>query len=152
MRFVENDEVVRKQVTGLALELFFRAAQEHEEQGVIDHDHVRRQQSFPRLLEKTLRRLPAGFAGANVGLTANLRPDFRVRLDGQIAQGSVSRRPRPFDDARQLRRFRSREQLARLLERAVQPTRTKIILPAFHERRLEFDRQDFLQDRDVLVQ
>ena len=43
------------------------------------------------------------------------------------------------------------EKLVGLLQRALQSPRAKIILPAFHQRRLELDRQDLLQDRDVLV-
>jgi hypothetical protein len=37
------------------------------------------------------------------------------------------------------------------LERALEPARTNIILPAFHERGLEFDRQHLLQNRNVFV-
>ena len=39
-----------------------------------------------------------------------------------------------------------------LLHRALEPARAKIILPAFHERGLELDRENFFHDRDVLVQ
>ena len=35
---------------------------------------------------------------------------------------------------------------------ALEAPRAKVILPSFHERRLELDRQDFPQDRDVLVE
>ena len=51
----------------------------------------------------------------------------------------------------EFRLFRGGEKLVRLLKRALQPARANVILPAFHQRRLELDRQDFLQDRDVLL-
>ena len=70
--------------------------EQHEEQRVIHHDHVRCEQPFARLLEKTARVLSASFRGADVRFAANLRPDFRIRLDRQIAEGTVGRGPRPF--------------------------------------------------------
>src|SRR4029077_19111869 len=75
---VENNEVVRKKETTLALLLFVRGAKEHEEQGVVQHDHVRGEKSFARLLVKAARILPACFLGAKVRFAANLRPNFRV--------------------------------------------------------------------------
>ncbi len=112
VRFVEDDEVVREKISFLALLLFLRAAEEHEKEGVIDHDHVGREQPFARLLKETIRTLAAGFTRADMGLAANLRPDFRIRFDREIAQRSVFCRERPVPDTRQLRRLRSREQFA----------------------------------------
>ena len=85
-------------------------------------------------------------------LAANLRPNFRVRLQRQVAERTILRSPSPFRDADQLRLLGGREKLARLLQRAFEPPRAKIILPALHQRGLELDRQDLLQDRDVLVE
>ena len=152
VRFVENNEIVREQVTALPSDLFLGTAEKHEEERVIDHDRVRGEQSFPGLLEKAAATLTAAFHRADVRLAAHLRPDFRVRLDREIAERSVRGGPRPIRDSRQLSRFRGGEQLAGLLDRALQPAWAKIILPAFHQRRLEFDRQNFLQDRDVLME
>ena len=99
--FVENDEVVREKIAFLALFLFLRAAQEHEKERVIKHDDVGCEQASSRLLEETARILPARFRRADVRFAANLRPDFRVRLDRQIAQRAVARRPRPIGQPRQ---------------------------------------------------
>ena len=148
---IENDEIIREKVTTLALLLFLRRAEKHEEQSVIDDDHIRREQAFARLLEKTIRTLAAGLAGADVRLTANLGPDFRIRFHREIAQRSILRRARPFRDARQFRRLRRGEEFAGLLQRALEPARAKVILPPLHQRSLELDRQNLLQDRDVLV-
>ena len=96
VRFVEDDEVVREKITALAFLLLFRAAEEHEEQRVIDDDDVRREQSFARLLEETIARLAAGLGRADVRFAANLRPDFRVRLERQIAERAVLRSSAPI--------------------------------------------------------
>src|SRR5205823_12748742 len=86
VRFVENNEVVWKKKTTLPPFLFLRATKQHKEQRVIENNHVRGQQSFPRLLIEAARILSAGFLSAEVSFTANLRPNFRIRLDVQIAQ------------------------------------------------------------------
>ena len=150
--FVENDEIIREKITALAFLLFLGTAEQHEEERVIDDDHVRGEQSLARLLKETFGRLAAGLGRADVGLAANLRPDFRVGLDRQIAERSVLRGPRPIGDALQLSLLRGGKKLVRLLQGALETPRAKIILPAFHERGLELDRQNFLQDRNVLVE
>jgi hypothetical protein len=38
------------------------------------------------------------------------------------------------------------------LQRPLEPPGAKIILPAFHQRRLKLDGQDLLENRDVLVE
>ena len=81
VRFVEDQEVVREKITFLAFLLFLRAAEKHEEQSVIDHHQVRREETFPRLLEKAARILSAGFGRADVGFAANLSPDFGIGLN-----------------------------------------------------------------------
>ena len=99
MGFVENDEVIWKKKTALATLLFGRAAKKHEKQSVIEHDQVGRKQSLPRLLIKTARILSAGFLGADVRFAANLRPNFWIGLDRQIAERAVARFTRPFRDS-----------------------------------------------------
>src|SRR5438046_10146543 len=101
MGLIENDEVVWKKKTALAFLLFGRAAQEHEEQGVIEDNHVGREQSLPGLLVKTARILSAGLLSADVRFAANLRPHFRVGLDRQITERTVAGRARPFRNARE---------------------------------------------------
>ena len=48
VRFIKNDEVVRKKKTAFASLLFGRRAEQHKEQGVIEHNHVGREQSLAR--------------------------------------------------------------------------------------------------------
>ena len=81
VRFVEYDEVIREQKTALTFFLLLGIAKKHEEQSVIEHDHIRREQFLARLLIKTARILAASFLGADVRFTANLRPHFRIRFD-----------------------------------------------------------------------
>src|SRR5205814_5596832 len=76
VRFVEDHEVVWEKVTALPPELLFRAAEQHEEQRVVNDDHVGGEQSFAGLLKKAASALAAGFHGADVRLAANLRPNF----------------------------------------------------------------------------
>ncbi len=44
------------------------------------------------------------------------------------------------------------EEFVRALDRALETARTKVILPPFHQRSLELDRENFFHDRNVLVQ
>ena len=152
VRFVEDQEVVREKITFLAFLLFFQSAEEHEEQRVIDHHHVGREQPPARLLEETTRILSAGLGRADVRFAANLCPDLWIGLNRQIAQGAVDRRARPVGEPGEIGLLGRVEKFVRTLHRALQAARTKIILPAFHERGLELDRENFFHDRDVLVQ
>ena len=81
VRFIENNEVIRKQKTALTFFLLLGIAKEHEEQSVIKHDHVCREQFLACLLIKTARILAASFLGADVRFAANLRPHFRIGLN-----------------------------------------------------------------------
>src|SRR6267142_4545006 len=132
MGFVENDEVVWKKITAFPLCLLVRTSQKHEEQCVIDDNHVRREKPFPRLLVKAIR-LSATFRRTNMLLAANLHPNLWVWLECQIAERTVAGRARPFREFRQLILLRPGEKLVLLLEGAFQPPRAEIILPPFHE-------------------
>ena len=152
VRFVEDQEVVREKVAFIAFLLLFQSAEQHEEQGVINHHHVGREQPPARLLEETTRILSAGLRGADVRFAANLCPDLWIGLERQIAQRAVDRCARPVGEPGEIALLGRVEKFVRTLHRALQPARTKIILPAFHECGLELDRQNLFHDRDVLVQ
>ena len=143
MCFIENDEVVWKKIAAFPFFLLIWPSQKHEEQRVVDNDHVRCQQPFTRLLIKAVR-LPATFRRADVRFAANLCPNFRVRFNRQIAERTVTGRTRPLGESVQLILLRPGEKFILLLKRAVQSSRTKIILPSFHESRFEFNRQNLL--------
>ena len=149
---VQDQKIVREKKTALSFFLFFRAAQQNEEQRVIDHQHVRGQQPFPRLLIKASGTLAAGLGRADVAFAANLAPDFWVGFDGQVAQRTVPGCSRPFRDPVQLVQLRAGEKFIGLLKRALQAARTKIILASLHQGRIKLDRQNLFQDRDILVQ
>ena len=142
VRLVENNEIVWKQKTALALCLLFRVAQQYEEQRVIHHDQVRGEKALASLLVKTVRVLTTGFLGAEVRFAADLVPDFRIGLYREITQRTVAGRAGPFCEPGQFILFRTGEKLIRLLPRALQPARAKIILPPFHEPSVELDRQN----------
>ena len=80
MRFIENDEVIREKKPALAFLLCIWRAEQDEQQSMIEHDQIRSQQTFARLLIKTARILAAGFLGAEVRFAANLRPNFWIGL------------------------------------------------------------------------
>ena len=84
-------------------------------------------------------------------LAANLRPNLRVRLEAEVAHGTVARCPGPFRDLLELIVLARAEELLRLLQRSLQPTRTDVILPPLHEDSLELHRQSFLQDGNVFI-
>ena len=83
---IENDEVVWKKVAAFAFALLVWRSQKHEEQRVIDHDHVRGEKPLACLLIKAARTLPAGFSRADVRFAADLDPNFRIGLDRQVAE------------------------------------------------------------------
>ena len=150
--FVEDDEVVREEITALAFLLLFRRAEEHEEEGVIDHDDVGGEEPLARLLEETAVGLSARLGGAEVRFAAYLRPDFRIGLEREIAERSVFRPFRPLREAQEFGLLGGGEEFCRLLQGAFEAAGAKVILPAFHERGLELDRQDLFQDRDVFIE
>src|SRR5207245_11175258 len=79
--FIENNEIVWKQKTALALCLLFRVAQQYEAQRVIHYNQVRGEKAFARLLVKTSGVLTTGFLRAEVRFAANLGRDFWIGLD-----------------------------------------------------------------------
>ncbi len=83
---------------------------------------------------------------------ANLRPNFWIGLDRQIAERSIARSARPFGQPLQFAPLRAGEKFLLVLQRSLEPARAQIILPAFHQRCLKLDRQHFFQDRNVFVQ
>ena len=119
---------------------------------MIDHQNVGGQQTFPRLLIKTARILAARFLCADVRFAADLRPYFRVGLDCEIAERAIVRGARPFCQAVQLVLLGPGEKLVYLLQRTVESSRAKIILPAFDKRSFELDRENLFQDGDVFVE
>ncbi len=82
MRFVQNEEIIWKDETALAFFLDLSACQKNKEQRVIEHDYVRGHRTLPRLLIKAAQILAACFLCADVGLAADLCPDFWIWLDG----------------------------------------------------------------------
>jgi len=118
---------------------------------MIHHQEVRGKKAFAGLLIKTEYILAACFLGADMRLAANLRPNFWIGLNRQIAQRTVARCARPFRKPGQFALFRAGENLVCLLQGAFEASRAKIILPALHERRFKFNRQNFFQDRNIFV-
>src|SRR5262249_40365780 len=104
--FVENNKIVWKQKTALAAFLFVWRTEQDEEQRVIEHDHVRGEQSFAGLVIKTARILSAGFLRTDVCFAANLRPNFRVGLDRNVAERTVTGLARPLGDSLEFVGFR----------------------------------------------
>src|SRR3974390_943568 len=92
--FVENDKVIAEQDS--ALDLFVQAAEQGEEQGVVEHQNVGRENAAAGALEKAKRvllsksRLVATyFRRTQTALGAHLRPDLRIRLEVEIGQAAV---------------------------------------------------------------
>jgi hypothetical protein len=103
------------------------------------------------LLIETARVLATAFLGADVRFTADLRPDFRIGLDRQIAERSIARGARPFGELLEFAPLRAGKKFLFALQRALEPPGTKVILSALHQRRLKFDRQHFFQDRNIFI-
>ena len=150
MGLVENDKVVGENVAAFAL-LGFASAEVEKEQGVIHHHHVRRKKPLSGTLVKAARVFATRSCRADMLFAADLRPDVRVRLDGKIGECSVLRSLRPFVDPLQLALLGRGKQISRAAHRALQPRRTKIVLPPFPQHGLELDGQNLLQNRDVFV-
>src|SRR5882724_12228048 len=137
MRFIENDEIIREHEAALTLFLHVGRPEQNEQERVIEHDHVRREQTFARLLIETPRILATGFLCAGMRLAANLHPNFWIRLDREIAERSIARCARPFSQPLQFATLRAGEKFLLALQRSLEPTAAKVILPAFHQRCLK---------------
>src|SRR6266700_4811068 len=127
MRLIQNQKIVGKQKSAFTFHLLLHATQKHEKQRVIDHHDLRVLEFSAGALIETAIALPARFLSANVGLAANLRPNLRVRLEGQIAQRAVARSRRPGGDFFKFDLLRSSKEIILLLAGAQKPARTNII-------------------------
>src|SRR5262249_6472356 len=96
VRFIENDEVVWEQEPAFPFFLYVGRSKQNEQQRVIEHDHVRREQTFACLLIETARILSAGLLSADVRFAAHLRPNLWIGLYGQITEGSIACSACPF--------------------------------------------------------
>jgi hypothetical protein len=85
VRFVENHEVIGKQIAALVFLRLRDAAQREKEQGVIENDDIRGDERLAHGLVVAARIAAAALGGADVGLAANLRPDVRIRLHREVA-------------------------------------------------------------------
>ena len=81
MRFIQNQEIIRENETTLAFFLRLRTYQQNKQQRVINHQNIRAQQPFARLLIKTARILTACFLCANMRFATDLYPHFGIGLD-----------------------------------------------------------------------
>src|SRR5688572_2423218 len=109
--FVENNEIVFKK--DAAARFVFDAAEVHEEERMVEHQHVSLENFGARALKKAGAKTFGVFGtGAaklrrtKTALGTNLLPDFRVRLDFKVREAPVFRELRPFEDALQLLDFR----------------------------------------------
>ena len=117
-------------------DLLLQAAQQREEQRVVQHQHVRGEDPVARALEEAdavvlgeIGRVAAELGRAQPALGADLRPDLRVRLDLEVRQAAVGGGLGPFVDALQFLGFRGGEEVAGLLHGLVQPARAEVIAP-----------------------
>src|SRR5262249_5174140 len=94
--FVVNDVCIREQKASLAFFMQIVQPKQNEQHFVIEHDDVRRQQPFTRLLIETSRILSAGLLSTDMRFAANLGPNFWIRFDRKIAERSIPRSERPF--------------------------------------------------------
>ncbi len=88
---------------------------------------------------------------ANVRLAANLQPHANLRLEVEIAERAVAGFFRPFADRLELFIFRASEKIARLLERASQTRRAKVILPTLEQHGRQLVAEHLAHNRDVLA-
>ena len=106
-----------------------------------DHD-VGRVDPPPRLLVKAARSVAAaGALGANPRLAADQIPDRGVRQRIEIGQRSVACASAPIEDAFEFDGLGRGEEFGTIFQRFPEAARTQVILPAFEQRSVEFDRQ-----------
>jgi hypothetical protein len=95
VRFVKYNKIVLEEQPPARLVLY--SAQLHEKQGVVQHQHVRRQDPAARALIEAGRPallhkvglIAAQFRRAQAALGADLLPHFRLRLQVEIRQAAV---------------------------------------------------------------
>ena len=99
---------------------------------MIEHDHVRREQTFTCLLIETTRILATGLLGADMRFVAHLHPNFWIGLDREITERSIARCVRLFGQLLQFAPLGAGEKFLLVLQCSFEATRAKIILPTFH--------------------
>ncbi len=103
VRLVEDDEVVWKQDAAGVLLRVRHAADEGEEERVVEHDDLRAKHALAKGLIEAAPVVAAGLRRAEVLFAADLLPDRCVRLLDEVAQRAVARGEAPLADAFELR-------------------------------------------------
>ena len=149
VRLVEDHKVIAEQ--DAALDFLLQAAKKGEEQRVVHHQHVRREDAVARALEEAdgvilaeVGRVTTQLRRAQPALRTHLRPHLRVGLRLEIRQAAVGGGLGPFVDPLQFLGFRGGEEVASLLDGLVEAPRAEVIAPAFEHGETELHRQDLL--------
>jgi hypothetical protein len=151
MRLVKNDEVLCEENSLLAILDFALASNEREEESVIEHDKVRRLHPAAQRLIEAARVPGAALLSADMLLASHLLPDLRVGLLLKIAKRPIARRETPLADSIKFGALPGSEEVTGLRERTLKPGSTKEIMPSLQQDSFELDREQFLDERDILV-
>jgi hypothetical protein len=101
MRLVEHYKVMWEQVTGGAILQIADTFQCDKKKRVIYDNDVGRQYFFSRFLIKATFIASAALGRTDVGFATDLQPEFRIRLDFEVTQGSLGRSLAPGFDSEQ---------------------------------------------------
>jgi hypothetical protein len=149
--FVQDDEIVGKEIARMSIFHFAQIFEGEKEEGVVYDNEVGGQQLLASLLIETAAVRSTSFRGANVRLAANLRPDAWVGLNVQIAEGSLSCFLAPVPDPEEFLLLCGCEQVILELQRPLEAIWTKIVLPALEKRGFKRTNQP-AHNRDIFVQ
>ena len=83
--FVQDQKIIGENVTAVVLCEFFGAAEQNEQQGVVHDQDVGGEQLPAGPLIKAVASLAARFFCAYMRFAANLRPNFWIRFEPNVA-------------------------------------------------------------------
>ena len=142
--FVKDDEVVLEE--DAAFHLFIHAAEQGEEERVVQDEDIRGQDLVPHALEETglvvageIGLVAAGFGRAQAAFGADLLPDLGVGLDGEIGEAAVLGLLGPFVDALEFLGLGGGEEVAALLHGFLEAAGAEVIRAAFQHGVAEAD-------------
>jgi hypothetical protein len=151
--FIEDHKVIGKEVS-LLLEVIFgvKSPHEGEKEGVVD-DHDRSELRLDAgLLKKAFGIRSARAGGTDMGFAADLMPDFGIRGEPEVGEGSVFGLLRPFPDPFQLFGLGFKKEIAGISHCPFESTGTKIVLAAFEKDGGEILVEDLSGEGDILME
>ena len=146
---VEDDEVTWEEEIAVLGAGFIGGGQQREKERVVQHNDVRLLHATAHVLVPAAAAGRATAGGAGMRLAAHQRPYTCAGREVEITECAVLGFSHPVEQELQLGGFRGGEEIARLIERALEASGADVVATAFENLRVEIA-DELFHDGDVL--